>query len=42
MAHQETGRALMQRVINDIIGVGEAEKPPSKEGHFLNMVLNPK
>ena len=42
MAHQETGRALMQRVINDITGVGEAEKPPSKEGHFLNMVLNPK
>ena len=42
IAHQETGRALMQRVIKDITGVGEAEKPPSKEGHFLNMVLNPK
>jgi translation initiation factor IF-3 len=40
LAHQEKGRALMQRVISDISGVGEAEKPPLKEGHFLNMVLN--
>jgi translation initiation factor IF-3 len=42
LAHQEKGRALMQRIANDTAGAGEAEKPPSKEGPFLNMVLVPK
>ncbi|MDD5504775.1 MAG: translation initiation factor IF-3 [Candidatus Omnitrophica bacterium] len=41
-AHQETGRALMQRIISDVAGCGEAEKPPRKEGAFMNMVLMPK
>ena len=41
-AHQEMGRALMRRIITDVAGKGEAEKPPSKEGPFMNMVLTPK
>jgi translation initiation factor IF-3 len=42
MAHQEKGQALMQRIITDTVGAGEAEKPPLREGPFLNMVLTPR
>ena len=42
MAHAEIGRALMQRIIKDTTAIAEAEKPPLREGRFLNMVLAPK
>jgi translation initiation factor IF-3 len=41
-SHQEIGRALVQRIIKDTLSAGEAEKPPSREGRFLNVVLAPK
>jgi len=41
-AHTEKGRAVMQRIIKEISSVGEVEKPPSKEGRLLIMVLAPK
>jgi translation initiation factor IF-3 len=42
LAHQELGSALLDRIIKDVSGIGEPEKPPSREGRFLNMVLVPK
>ncbi len=42
LAHQELGSALLDRIIKDISSIGEPEKPPSREGRFLNMVLIPK
>jgi len=42
ITHTEKGREVMQRVLNDIVDIGEAEKAPSQEGRFLNMVLMPK
>lgn len=42
LAHQEKGRTLMQRILTDVAGMGEAEKAPLREGPFLNMVLMPK
>lgn len=42
LGHIEKGQAVLQRIIEDIVDIGEAEKPPSREGRFLNMVLTPK
>jgi translation initiation factor IF-3 len=42
LAHQEKGRALMNRIITDLSGISEVETPPAKLGPFLNMVLLPK
>jgi len=42
LAHTEKGREVMQRIINDLVDVGEVEKSPTREGRFLNMVLMPK
>lgn len=42
LGHTEKGRAVMQRIMEDVIGLCEVDKPPSREGRFLNMVLTPK
>ncbi|MFC1808071.1 translation initiation factor IF-3 [Candidatus Omnitrophota bacterium] len=42
LAHTEIGQKVMQRVMKDIVGVGEVDKMPSREGRFLNMVLTPR
>ena len=41
-AHAEIGRELMKRIAEDTKGVAEIDKPVSREGRFLNMVLMPK
>lgn len=42
MAHTEIGKQVIDRIIRDVVDVGEVEKSPTKEGRFLNMVLGPK
>lgn len=42
LAHTNIGREIMQRVVEDMVGIAEAEKAPTREGRFLNMVLAPK
>lgn len=42
ITHQEIGKALMNRIIGDVSGIAEVEKPPRREGRFMNMVLDPK
>ncbi|GAI46062.1 unnamed protein product, partial [marine sediment metagenome] len=42
MAHQELGRQLLDRIIQDTVDVSEVEKAPKKEGRFIFMVLTPK
>lgn len=42
LAHTDIGREVMRRIVEDLIGIAEVEKSPSREGRFLNMVLNPK
>ena len=42
LAHTDIGREIMQRIVEDLVGVAEAERSPIREGRFLNMVLAPK
>ena len=42
MAHVERGRQLLDKIIQDMIDIGEVELPPKKEGRFMSMVLTPK
>lgn len=42
MAHQELGRQLLDRIIQDTVDVSEVERAPKREGRFIFMVLAPK
>jgi len=42
MAHQEIGRKLLDRVVNDLAGVGTVEQNPLMEGRQMVMVFAPK
>lgn len=42
MAHIELGRQLLDRIIQDTVGISEVEMAPRKEGRFIFMVLAPK
>jgi translation initiation factor IF-3 len=42
LAHTEKGRGILDRIVQDIVGIAEVEKPPSREGRFMNMVISPK
>ena len=42
MAHQELGRQLLDRIIQDTVDVSEVERAPRREGRFIFMVLTPK
>jgi len=42
MAHQELGRRLIDRFMNDITVVAQVERGPISEGRFINLVLAPK
>jgi translation initiation factor IF-3 len=42
MAHQEIGRALLDRVQNDLAPVGQLEQRPLMEGRQMVMLIAPK
>jgi translation initiation factor IF-3 len=42
MAHQEIGRKLLDRVVNDLAGIGSIEQNPLMEGRQMVMVFAPK
>jgi len=42
MAHQELGRQLLDRIIQDTVDISEVERAPRREGRFIFMVLTPK
>jgi len=42
MAHQEIGRKLLDRVVNDLAGIGTIEQNPLMEGRQMVMVFAPK
>ena len=42
MAHVDTGRKLMDRLMKDLSEVGEAERAPILDGRFMTMVISPK
>lgn len=41
VAHQETGKALMERIVKDIASLGKIERNPVLLGKVLVMVLGP-
>ncbi|MCO6381717.1 MAG: translation initiation factor IF-3 [Vannielia sp.] len=41
MAHQDVGRALLQRVAEDIKEIGKIESMPKMEGRQMVMMINP-
>jgi translation initiation factor IF-3 len=42
MTHQELGRKLMDRLIADLNGIAEVERPPKMEGYALVGIFLPK
>ena len=42
MAHQEIGRKLLDRVVNDLAGIGTVEQNPLMEGRQMVMMMAPK
>jgi translation initiation factor IF-3 len=41
ITHPELGRALLDRVYEQLQDVASVEKPPTMEGRFMNMILTP-
>ena len=41
MAHQELGRAILDRLLADIEGKGASDGPPSMQGNRLSIVISP-
>jgi translation initiation factor IF-3 len=42
MTHQEIGRRLMERLLNDLNEIAEVEKAPKMEGYALVAIFAPK
>jgi translation initiation factor IF-3 len=42
ITHPEIGQALLERLGRDVSGIAEIEKPPTRLGKQLIMVLAPK
>jgi translation initiation factor IF-3 len=42
MTHQELGRKLMDRLVQELTDVAEVERPPKMEGYALVAIFNPK
>jgi translation initiation factor IF-3 len=42
MAHQELGHKLMGRLIEELVGTAEVERPPKMEGYALVTIFMPK
>lgn len=42
MTHQEIGRAVLQKLLDQVIEVGVVEKEPKLEGRSLAVILAPK
>lgn len=42
MTHQEIGRRLMERLINDLTEIAEMERPPKMEGYSLVTIFTPR
>ena len=42
MAHQDLGRRVLDRLLQDTADVGVVERPPIQEGRFMTMVVMPK
>ncbi len=42
MTHQEIGRRLMDRLVEELKEVAEVERPPKMEGYALVTIFNPK
>ena len=41
MAHREIGQAILERMIEDLVEVGQPEKAPSMEGRVMSVLFNP-
>lgn len=41
ITHPELGRALLDRVYEQLQDIAAIEKPPTMEGRFMNMILTP-
>jgi translation initiation factor IF-3 len=41
ITHPELGRALLDRVYEQLRDIAAIEKPPTMEGRFMNMILTP-
>jgi translation initiation factor IF-3 len=42
MTHQEIGRRMMERLVNDLKEIAEVERPPKMEGYSLVTIFMPK
>jgi len=42
MTHQEIGRRLMERLVNDLKEIAEVERPPKMEGYSLVTIFMPR
>lgn len=42
MQHMNVGRAVLERLSNELSPIAEIEKMPYTEGRFMIMILNPK
>ncbi len=41
MAHQDLGRRLLERIANDVEGIGKIENMPKMEGRQMIMIIGP-
>jgi len=39
--HPEIGRGLLEKVREQLLEIGQVEKPPTMEGRFMNMIMGP-
>lgn len=42
MSHIDIGRRVLDRMATDLNDIGVLEKPPTREGRFMTMVIGPK
>lgn len=41
MMHQDIGRGILDRIVRDVAGIGQTDKPPMVEGKVMSVVLQP-
>lgn len=41
MSHKDLGRHILERLIEELVGVADVERGPKQEGHTMNVILGP-
>jgi translation initiation factor IF-3 len=41
MMHLDIGRGILDRIVRDVAGIGQSDKPPMVEGKVMSVVLQP-